>query len=394
MIAAHGRGGIVLFGGTRAAVFDDASLAGEDVFRRTVDVAVTARLQTNVRLARLGDGYVAAWVEDHRIFLSTGAGTTPVAVVGSGSTLIDVLVDRSNIVWVVWAKGWKTVAVSRFWGNLEAIDPGPIAIETPGGLYSTAAAAGDGVIALAYDVSGADDPNARDLAALLLWETGTGIARKDVLLTAQAFPDYNPTVAFDGSAFVYGWLHATGDFPPDAYEPLPNPVVELVAARVTPGGELLDATPVQIAASVDVMTQPESAAGAQGVAFGWQEENHTRVALFHGATIDIAGADMSLGELAPHNGGFLLVRGISRKTPALTQVEYLVLGADLAINATGTLPPYEADSFWKELDIDVIGGTEPVFAYVKSANSVYGNVPRVFVRETGPTPPRRRAVGR
>ena len=391
-LAAHGRAGIVFFAGRRAGVFDDGSLAGEDVFRRTVDVAVTARPQTNVHLDRLGDGFVAAWVEDHRIFLSNGTGTTPVAVVGSNTSLIDVLVDRSNIVWVIWGT-WKSFAILRFHENLEAVDPGPITIQTPGPVAYTAAAAGEGVIALAYDVWNEDtqDANTRDVAALLLWETGTGIARRDVLLTTQPFADYNPTVTFDGSSFTYGWLHAQGEIE-NTYEPV-VPAIEIVAARVSTSGEVLDATPVRVADDVGVWTQIESARGDQGVAFAWQDDGEaTRVALFDGTTVDLGGPEMSLGELAPHDGGFLLVRGVSRRTPLLTEVEYIALEPDLSISARGMLPPYEADAFWKAFDIDVIGGSRPVFVYVKSANSVYGNVPRIFVREAGPPPSRRRAV--
>ena len=389
-IVARGRDGIALFSGMRAALFDDASLAGGGLFRVVVDVAITARPQSNVHLARLGDGYVAAWLEDDRIFLSTAAGTMPVAVLGSDEPLLDVLVDRSNVIWVLWASE-QWVAVTRFWPNLQPIDALPIYIHTPGAPY-LAAAAGEGVIALAYDVDDDIDPNpnVRDVAALLLWETGSGIARKDVLLTTEPFADFNPAVAFDGTAFVYGWMH--GELP-DPHSQAPWPEIELVGARVAPNGDLLDAAPVHIAADVGFVSEIDAARGANGVAFAWQEpEKSTRVALFGGAPIDLGGPEMSLGGLAPHDGGFLLVRGISRRTPALTEVEYLVLNADLSIDATGALPPYEADTFWKAFDIDAIGGASPVFAYVKSANGLYGNVPRVFVRRTGEAPPRRRSV--
>jgi hypothetical protein len=388
-IVARGRSGIAMFSGLRAALFDDASLDDETFFRRMVEVGITARPQTNVHLARIDDGYVAAWEEDERIFLSTAAGTTPVAVVGSHSRLIDVLVDHSNVIWVLWASE-TDIRLARYWPSLEAIDAVPVWIDTPGAPVATAAAAGNGVIALAYEVY---DPEAAvlDVAALLLWETGSGLARRDVLLTTQMFADFSPAVAFDGTAFVYGWFHAKAEEPPF---PQAAPPTELVAARVSLDGDLLDATPVLLGDDAGNYWQIDAARGANGVAFAWQtNEGKTRLALFGGSSVELEGAGRALGELAPHNGGFLLVRGISRRTPALTEVDYLVLGADLSIAATGALPPYEADNYFKDFDIDVIGGASPVFAYAKSANDAkYGHVSRVFVRKTGEAPPRRRAL--
>jgi hypothetical protein len=390
-VAAHGRGGIALFGRMEAAVFDDASLAGDAVFRRVVDVAVTALPQHNVRLARLGDGYVVAWGEGGRIMLSTAAGTTPVAVAGSTMTMIDVLVDRSNIIWVLWQSSTsRGVGLSRFWGDLTAVDPGPIYFQTSGYVSMGAAAAGDGVIALAYEFG--EDGVTHDMAALLLWETGTGIQRKDVVLTTEPFSDYGPTVTFDGSAFVYGWSHAKGEAPTNGM--FPNPEIELVGARVSPNGDLLDTTPVRIANDIGQVSKIDSAPGAKGVAFAWQaDERTTRAALFSGEAVDLGGPQRRLGELAPHHGGFLLVRGTPRRAPNLTEVQYVVLGSDLSIAGTGTLPPYAADPFPYPFDVDVIGGSEPVFAYVKSAHDGrYGQVSRVFVRRTGEEPPRRRRL--
>jgi hypothetical protein len=387
-IAAHGRGGIVLFHGHRAGVFDDASVAGGDLFRRMVDVAVTARAQTSVRLARLDDGYVAAWIENNQVFLSTEAGTTPVTVAGSTYSLIDVVVDRSNIIWVFWSQEGHWFATSRFWGNLEPIDPGPIYFQTPGIVSITPVAAGEGVIALAYELG--DDDQVHDVAALLLWETGTGIARKEVVLTTELGGDFRPAVAFDGTAFVYGWAHAKGPYLQDQ----PDPVIEFVGARVTPDGELLDATPVRIADDIGYVTRTDAALGANGVAFAWQaDERTTRLALFDGTQLELGGPQNVLGELAPHDGGFLLVRGIPRQPPLLTETEYVVLDADLVIRASGELPPFVAADYHTGHGVDVIGGDDPVFAYTKLANGSYGNVARVFVRRTGEPLPRRRAIG-
>jgi hypothetical protein len=387
-LAAHGRGGIALFGRMEAGVFDDASLAGDEVFRRVVDVAVTARPQHNVRLARLGDGYVAAWGEGGRILLSTAAGSAPVTVAGSTMNLVDVLVDCSNILWVIWQdSNSKGFGLSRFWGDLTAVDPGPIYFQTPGYASLNAAAAGDGVIALAYEYG--DDDVTWDVAAMLLWETGTGIQRKDVLLTTAEFADYGPTVTFDGSAFVYGWSHATAAFPSNGM--FPNPEVQLVGARVSPEGGLLDTTPVRIADDIGGVSKIDSAPGAQGVAFAWQaDERSTRAALFSGVQLDLGGPQTHLGELAPHHGGFLLVRGTARRLPRFTEAEYVVLGADLSIAGTVALPPFPAGGRYP-FDIDVIGGNEPVFAYTKSVNdNKYGQVSRVFVRKTGEGARRRR----
>jgi hypothetical protein len=389
-IVARGGSGIVMFRGLRAALFDEESLDETALFRRVVEVGITARPQTNVHLARIDDGYVAAWEEDDRIFLSTAAGTTPVAVLGSQEKLVDVLVDHSNVIWVIWATE-SDFNLTRYWPSLEPIDAQPLWIGVPGRPHQATAAAGNGVIALAYEVADAET-DVLDVAALLLWETGSGLARRDVLLTTETFGDFSPAVAFDGTAFVYGWFHYKAANPPF---PQPPPPTELVAARVSPDGDLLDAIPVRLADDAGAMWQIDAARGANGVAFAWPaDDGVTRLALFGGSSVvELEGAGRAVGELAPHNGGFLLVRGISRRTPALTEVDYLVLGADLSIAATGTLPPYQADTYFKDFDIDVIGGPSSVFAYAKSANdSKYGHVSRVFVRKTGEAPPRRRAL--
>jgi hypothetical protein len=291
---------------------------------------------------------------------------------------------------VIWESYTSNrIALSRFWGDLTPIDPGPISFELPGLSWAPSVAAGDGVIAVAYQVG---DVFGEDVAAMLLRETGHGIARKDIRLTTQQFADYRPAVAFDGSAFVFGWSHAKGAFP--EYAHLPHPEIELVGARVTPDGGLLDASPVLIANDIGYIAKIDSARGANGVAFAWQAyERPMRAALFNGTAVDLGGPQMSLGELESHDGGFLLVRGTAGLPPALTQAEYLVLRADLSLNASGTLPAYEGNSQQVPFDIDVIGGPSPVFAYSKYANEGrYGHVARVFVRRTGEAPSRRRVV--
>ena len=386
-IAAPGRGGIALFDHMRAGVFDDASLSGEQSFRKVFDVAIAAKTQANVHLARLRGGYVAAWEEEERIFLSSASGATPIMVVGSAEKLIDVLVDRSDVVWVLWG-GESYIAVTRFTPNLQAIDPSPIYLHVREPF--AAAAAGDGVIALAYTVRDQDrTEDSADVAALLLRETGSGIERKDILLTTEQFVDRNVSIAFDGAAFVYGWVHNKGPYPEWLQPP---PANEIVGARVSPSGDLLDALPIVIASPTAQVYEIESARGANGVAFAWQVgDKTTQAAVFGGPVRDFGGEAMSLGALTPHDGGFLLVRGHARRTPSLTEVEYLNLGADLTLRESGSLPPYEADTYYKWFDIDVIGGAEPVFVYAKSAmEGRFGHVSRIFVRRTGETPPRKR----
>lgn len=388
-IASQGRSGIALYGGQiTAGVFDDASLSSDEIFRRQVAVAVTAPPQQNVRIARIGDGTVTAWTEGGHIMLSRGAGTTPVAVAGSSFSLMDVLVDRSNIIWVLWqGSAFPSVGISRFFADLTPVDPAPIYVETPCCLALDAAAAGDGVIALAYHYGEVDAFT--NVGALLLWETGNGIARKDVQLTGQEFADYGPTVAFDGSAFVYAWSHAKSADTGHSGDPLPE--IELVGARVSPAGQLLDANPVHIADDIGVVTHLDSAAGANGVAFAWQSDGRTtRAALFNGTSIDLGGSATRLAELAPHNGGFLLVRGTVRPSPELSDIDYVLLGSNLTVTGSASLPPFETTQYVRGIDIDVVGGDQPVFVYARVANEgVYGHVLRVFERKTGAATRRR-----
>jgi len=387
-IATRGRDGIAMLDQIKAGVFDDASVGANEPLRRIVDVAVTARPQSNVHLARLGNGYVAAWEERDGIFVSTAAGMTPVNVLGSDDKLIDVVVDESDVIWVLWGED-NHVALTRFTSTLHPIDPLPIYIDTEGPVQPTAAA-GDGVIALAYEVADEDDSNETDIVALLLHDTGSGVTRTDVPLTTWTFADFGAAVAFDGSAFVYGWFHELGKRPLGAGN---WPKAEIVGARVAPDGTLLDTRPVFINSQQDFSYNLHAARGANGVAFAWQSSQGIQVALFRGTVNDFGASMPLLGALTPHNDGFLLVRANTDLSPAPITAEYLVLNADLSLNATGTLPSYIVDTYWKLFDIDVIGGPAPVFGYARSANEgLYGHVSRVFVRRAGEGPPRRRVV--
>ena len=392
-MATLGSNGIVMLDGVRAAVFDDASVTANEPFRRIVDVAVAARLQTNVHLARLGNGYVTAWEEDDLIFLSLAAGMVPVAVAGSDERLLDVLVDGDNVIWVVWAQE-STLAVTRFTSTLQPIDDAPQYFHTSQGFPYNGAAAGGGVIALSFSKRGdPDEIEDWDAWAMLLRPAGGGIQRTDVQLTAAQYDDRNAAVAFDGTSFVYGWIHQKGPYArPHTADP--NPATEILAARVSPDGELLDATPVHVADTPEYAIELLAARGANGVGFAWQMYEHgIQGALLGGPVRDYAGTGMTLGALSPHDGGFLLLRGHARRTPELTEIEYLTLGADLSLLATGVLLPHEADNWWKGFDVDVIGGRDPVFAYARMASEGrYGHVSRVFVRRAGDAAPRRRVV--
>ena len=394
----RGGEGVMLLEDISARFFDNASLAGEEPFRKVVEVPVIARPQSDVHLARLGNGgYAAAWEEQRGgIFLSTAAGTTPVRVPGSGP-LIDVLVDENDTIHVLSGSGY--IYLTRYTSSLQPIDAEPHTFFAPGRTYATAAL-GNGTIALAHEVHYEDQEghplgeDFRDVAAILLRPSGTGYEREDILLTTAEFADHTAAVAFDGTAFVYGWVHAKGVYP-EWGSGTPMPEHDILAARVSPDGELLDALPSVVATSPIIVRHLEAARGANGVAFAWHQDwaNTPQVALFPGGAVRDFGGAWDFGTFVPHDGGFLLLRGHPRRTPELTEVEYLVLGADLSLQSSGMLPPYEADAYWKTFDIDVIGGADPVFAYAKSANGgTFGHVSRIFVRKTGEITTRRRAV--
>jgi hypothetical protein len=299
--------------------------------------------------------------------------------------------------------GDRWVSVVRFTHALERIDDQPLIFQYEA--TALAAAAGGSAVAIAWSMAPDDDTEETDLAAMTLRQSGGGIVTSEVVLTRAQHGDRSPSIAFDGSAFVFSWVHDVGRWP-EWQSPAPWPDSVILAARVSMDGELLDTTPIVIDQQPMHAPSLRAVRGKHGVALGWQtirKEHHppshpasTFATLFTvDGTVsirDLGGEGTTLAALADHENGFLVVRGFPETTPSLTTVEYLTLGADLSVTGSGMLPPYEADHYWDPFDIDALGGSTLLFAYARSANEPqYGRVSRLFVRSAVKSA-RRRAV--
>ena len=398
--AARGEQGAAVWvssrGGVYAGVFDADSIQSAAPFHRVTLLSAAAHAQWDVHLARGGPTTYAAWMEwadgAQQIRLSSGPGQPPV-IVGRGYALIDVLV-ADDVVWVLWNDETSLIA-RRFTTALTPIDPEPVYLELmqPYDANDIAAAVGNGSLAVVWPVE--DEQGDRGVTGAILRATSTGIASERLGIIDEPFVAHSLSVAWNGSQFVAAWASAVlaeGPFPS-----LP-PHDQVVAARVTSDGAILDETPAVIARPDAAVSTVLTARTGDAVAIAWQTADATSAAIFRGIPMpparELEGEGAALRVLTEDDeGALLLVRGTT--TGGLTRwttIDYLRLRADLSIADSGTPGEIETDTFWTTGGMDAAaGGGTFVIAYERVARErEYGGTSRVFVRQT--PAPRRRAV--
>lgn len=381
--------------------------------RDEVRVALAARRQRDVRMARLADGVASAWIEfdadqGNRLYLSRGPGSTPVLVANQPATLIDVVVE-GNTVWVLWTREKDTTLYAlRYTPVLLAVDAAPVAVGTISNDLDVvaSAAAGGGTVVVVNDGAPGVWGYDRDVEAHVLRAHGDGIAATVVDVGREAGMDHDPAVTWNGNAFVVAWASAQG-YTSRGGGVSTNDVDtgfyaddRILTVRLDPLGRKLDASPVEVARGkhVEALT---IAHGSRGTAVAWQpyqspdrsSRRHTYAVLTTsaGAIVDLGGEDTYLASFAAHEGGFLLARAAVNTRTRVVEPEVVVLDAALGITDRIALPPFTADITLLRMmfDADVVGGPNAALAYARIADGTYGHVSRHFVRRLGESQRRR-----
>ena len=388
-LATRGESGAAVWaasgGGIEAGLFDAQSVAGTDPFRAIVKVSVAAHPQFGVKLARSGATSVAAWMEvigtTAQVRLAHTVGLQPVIVSEYAERLVDVVV-ADNTIWVVWAN-LSHIAFRRYTTSLQPIDDGPQHFDFDGDPQNVVAAAGGGALVFAWP----EQSEQGSTVHMAILRRGN-LQRLNV---AQAEFAHHVALAWTGSEFVAGWADDAAPRP-DPNQPPAWPEDDVRAVRVSIDGEVGDAITVADQGLISIRTILIAPA-AGGVAFAWQSRDRTCTALVSGdipgPIRELGGENAHLRALEPHEAGLLLVRGTVAFGPvvemATTTIESLLLDPTLDVKESGTLPPFESDSFWGAGgDFDAIGGLTPVIGYGQVMHGAeYGGVARIFVRSAG-----------
>ena len=390
-----------------AAFFDGGTPAA---LRNRTAVSVSGKQQAQLRFARLDDGIAAAWAVEQRdpaLMLSRGPGSNPVLVATGRPTLIDVVVE-SGAIWVLWIGEDDKLYARRFTPQLEAIDPQPVPFaESVGWAGDTSAAAGGGVVVVVHNGAQGPfglEPEGPHIGAHILRGSASGIHTTAAAVASVDGYDRLPAISWTGDAFLVAWANATGYYAPlrairtdDVSSPY-KPDDRILAVRMTAAGELLDASPVEVARSKHL-----DALSVADTALVWQtyetpnlsSRRHTYAAraVANAPVVDLGGEDTYFGAFTSDDGGYLLTRATVVDSTTI-RPEILRLDASLAVTETVRPQPFTVNSIywgWNPFDGDVIGGPLRMIGYSRIAGEEYGHTRRIFVRRLSETN-RRRAL--
>lgn len=381
-----------------SAAFFDGGAPAE--LRNRTPVAISGKQQAQVRLARMDDGLAAAWVVEQRdaaVMLSRGPGSSPVIVAVGRARLIDVVFESSAI-WVLWIDEEEDdVYVRRFTSRLEAIDPQPVRFATSANWAGdVSAAAGGGAVVVVHNGRPGPfglEPEGPHIGAHILRGIPIGIDTTEVGVASVDGLDRLPAVAWTGDAFLVAWANATDYYPylrpirvDDVSSPY-KPDDRILAVRMTPAGELLDADPFEVARSKSV-----DALSIAGTTIAWHtyetpnfsSRRHTYAAraVASAPVADLGGEDTYFGAFTSDDGGFLLTRARQLDSTTL-QPEIVRIDASLTVTETVQLQPLPVNFIYfppNPFDVDLIGGPRRTIGYSRIAGDDYGHTRRIFLR--------------
>ncbi len=405
-VASHDGGGAVVGTHTEvlSAAFFDAG--APTALRNATPAALAGRAQSQIRLARIDGGFVAAWRGENdvpELLLSRGPGSTPVLVVADYASLIDVVVE-DGVIWVLWT-AWEHVHARRFTTALEAIDAQPVVVAQNDNTDYAAAAGGGAVVLVRNHLHhGGAEPAGPDIEAQVLRATATGIDVTTTEIASLDGFDRLPAVAWTGDAFLVAWANATDYYPPlrtirvdDVSTPY-KPDDRILAVRMTATGELLDADPLEVARSKSL-----HALSIVDTTLAWQtyetpnfsSRRHTYAAraVANAPVVDLGGEDTYFGAFTADDGGYLLTRAGQLDSTTL-QPEIVRIDASLTVTETIQLQPITVNFIYpppNPFDVDLIGGPLRTIGYSRIAGADYGHTRRIFVRRLAETH-RRRAL--
>ncbi len=170
--------------------------------------------------------------------------------------------DGANFL-VSWANGrsdsTRAVYAARVTPQGAVLDSTVIAISTNPGWHSDPAIAFDGVN---YLVTWMDYRNGSygDIYATRVSPQGTVLDPSGIPVSTETYDQLYPTIAFDGTNYLVTWMDDRGGSTYDIY-----------AARVTPAGTVLDSSGILVSAAADYQSYPAVAFGGANYLVTWMD---------------------------------------------------------------------------------------------------------------------------
>jgi len=386
----------------RVGLFDSASIGTGTPFRKIIDAASGAHEQLLPATEHVGGQAVTAWL-DRSIGTSNirlvRPGMPPLLVASNTDAhWLDVMNDGGTI-WVAWF-GKGKLGVRRYTAALTPIDAEPRLFDPPAhASVAVAGAAGDGALAVFWRTAPLDHSNG-DLVASVLRADGT---TRELAISGETEGDEDDAVAvWDGARFFVAWRYHVIDM---GSPPFPRPA-PIRALHVTPEGEAVEGSPIQLHVADNFTRGLKAAPSPQGIVLAWMElgdlsssiSGVTRVARYTGATplhpsAPLAAGRGVLGDIALLANGEVDVYWWSHDfgNYETATIRYERLSA--ALESQGDLfvtQPFPVSDQSVELAATV-AGTLPVVVHTQVDDSAAATgISRLFVRQ--PPVPRRRAV--
>lgn len=378
----------------QVGLIDNASITTTSPVRTPRSIAGGAAPQRLPALVKVNGGLVAGWFEilgsivELRIAPLGGKAITvaPVEFTYDGEVR---LAFHGDMLWVFWVED-VALKVRRYTSALVPVDSEvwayPLDDESVSDL-GFAAAAGESSALVAFP-----SWTGIDLYSFLGFDEAL-VLRREHIATLD-YPSHHPAIAWDGEQYVVAFAHDLGW----TWWQFPQPYdTNVVAARVTFDGTVLDSTPIVIsranATNVDAVRATRGSDGA--IAIAWQDsKNNVFTARFTGdapaLNHRVGGGTPDLGPLLPVANGYLLYRHDADGT-----IHQQRLAADGSAAGDSEIVFRVDRAFPGEAFYDVaMLNQRPYVVYSRRAFDLeYGGVPRLFWRaDNGVTTIRRRAV--
>lgn len=245
---------------------------GGNALEQTIVLSRGLPPQRTPRITSAGDAIITTWVEQQELRIARLGGEPQVV-----STIDDVVIHNQVVfdgrfVWVVW-RDRDAFFVRRYTSELQAVDPRPLEYVIAMHSGWSAAPGVDGILIVLLG-SG--------VRALALTVNGPALqaTEMDVANPEQEKADSNPVAVWNGSEYVVAWIRGGYSWFPGNQLPM-----QILAARVTRNGVLLDPVPIEITddeVDASVRSLKATRAHGGGAVLAWQRSNDTVAAIFRG----------------------------------------------------------------------------------------------------------------
>ena len=378
----------------QAGLIDNASIGTGSPVRPPRSIAGGAAPQRFPAVAQVNNRLVAGWFEilggtvELRIAPLGGRPVTvaPVELTYGGEIR---LAFHGDMLWVFWIED-RALKVRRYTSALVAVDSEvwafPFDDESVSDIgFATAAGEFSALVAFPSFTG-------IDLYSFVGFDEGL-VHRREHISTPD-YPSHHPAVVWDGHQFVVAFAHDLGW----TWWQFPQPYdTNVLAARVTSGGTVIDSAPIEIsranATNIDAVRAVRGSDGA--IVIGWQDsKNNVFTARFTGdeplLNHRVSGGTPDLGPLLQVANGYLLLLHVADGT-----IHRQRLAADGSATGEKEVVFAVDRAFPGERFYDAAVLNERLYVvYSRRAFDLdYGGVPRLFWRaDNGATTMRRRAV--